>query len=125
MANAQASKAQPRRRRALALLSSTALATLLGGCMQTGLPFARGSDEPKLAATDAIGAIAQWSAAYAQNPQDPKLVLGYAAALKNIGSRDKALEILTAGYHANQKKSENAARPRTSRPPLTQAHERQ
>ncbi|GAH89766.1 unnamed protein product, partial [marine sediment metagenome] len=84
-------------------------ATLLGGCMQTRLPFARGSEEPKLAATDAIGAIAQWSAAYAQNPQDPKLVLGYAAALKNIGSRDKALEILMAGYHANQNNGEIAA----------------
>ena len=109
MANAQGFEAQPRRRMALALLATTALATLLGGCMQTGLPFARSSEEPKLSATDAIGAIAQWSAAYAQNPQDPKLVLGYAAALKNIGSRDKALEILTAGYHANQNNGEIAA----------------
>ena len=109
MANAQGFQAQPRRRMTLALFATTALATLLGGCMQTGLPFARGSEEPKLAATDAIGAIAQWSAAYAQNPQDPKLVLGYAAALKNIGSRDKALEILTAGYHANQNNGEIAA----------------
>ena len=67
------------------------------------------SEEPKLSATDAIGAIAQWSAAYNKNPQDPKLVLGYAAALKNIGSRDKALEILTAGYHANQNNGEIAA----------------
>jgi len=109
MANAQGFEAQPRRRMALALLATTALATLLGGCMQTGLPSTRGSEEPKLAATDAIGAIAQWSAAYAQNPQDPRLVMGYAAALKNIGSRDKALEILTAGYHANQNNGEIAA----------------
>ena len=109
MANAQGFEAQPRRRMALALLATTALAMLLGGCMQTGLPFARSGEEPKLSATDAIGAIAQWSAAYNQNPQDPKLVLGYAAALKNIGSRDKALEILTAGYHANQNNGEIAA----------------
>ena len=109
MANAQGFEAQPRRRMALSLLATTALATLLGGCMQTGLPSTRGSEEPKLAATDAIGAIAQWSAAYAHNPQDPRLVMGYAAALKNIGSRDKALEILTAGYHANQNNGEIAA----------------
>lgn len=108
MANAQRLEAHPRRKMALALLASTALATLLGGCMQSGLPFAR-SEEPKLAATDAIGAIAQYSAAYNKNPQDPKIVLGYAAALKNIGSRDKALEILTDGYRANQNSGEIAA----------------
>ena len=108
MAHAQSLDARPRRRMALALLATTALAALLGGCTQTGLPFG-GSEEPKLSATDAIGAIAQWSAAYNKNPQDPKLVLGYAAALKNIGSRDKALEILTAGYRANQNNGEIAA----------------
>ena len=36
-------------------------------------------------------------------------MLGYAAALKTIGSRDKALEILTAGYRANQNNGEIAA----------------
>ena len=108
MATMQRLEAHPRRRMALALLATTALATLLGGCMQTSLPFAR-SEEPKLSATDAIGAIAQYSAAYNKNPQDPKIVLGYAAALKNIGSRDKALEILTAGYQANQNDGEIAA----------------
>ena len=108
MAHAQSLDARPRRRMALALLATAALAALLGGCTQTGLPFSR-SEEPKLSATDAIGAIAQWSAAYNKNPQDPKLVLGYAAALKNIGSRDKALEILTAGYRANQNNGEIAA----------------
>jgi Flp pilus assembly protein TadD len=108
MATTQRLHAYPRRRVALALLATTALATLLGGCMQTSLPFGR-SEEPKLSATDAIGAIAQYSAAYNKNPQDPKIVLGYAAALKNIGSRDKALEILTAGYQANQDNGEIAA----------------
>ena len=108
MAHTQSLDARPRRRMALALLATTALASLLGGCTQTGLPFG-GSEEPKLSATDAIGAIAQWSAAYNKNPQDPKLVLGYAAALKNIGSRDKALEILMAGYRTNQNNGEIAA----------------
>lgn len=109
MAYAQRFDARPRRRMALALLASTALAALLGGCTQTGLPFARNSEESKLSATDAVGAIAQWSAAYNKNPQDPKMVLGYAAALKAIGARDKALEILTTGYRANQNEGAIAA----------------
>jgi len=102
-------EARPRRRMALALLATTAVAALLGGCTQTGLPFARTSEETKLSAADAVGAIAQWSAAYSKNPQDPKMVVGYAAALKAIGSRDKALEILTDGYRANQTDGEIAA----------------
>jgi Flp pilus assembly protein TadD len=92
----------PRSRRsmALSLLATTAVALVLGGCNQTG-PFARLSNEPKLAAADQIGAISQWSAAYAKSPQDPKMAVGYAAALKAIGSRDRAMEVLTAGYRAN------------------------
>lgn len=108
MAYAQSLDARPRRRLALALLATTALAAMLGGCTQTGLPFGR-SEESKLSATDSIGAIAQWSAAYNKNPQDPKMVLGYAAALKAIGARDKALEILTTGYQGNQNNGEIAA----------------
>jgi Flp pilus assembly protein TadD len=92
----------------LALLATTALATGLGGCNQTG-PFSRFSDEPKLAAADSIGAISQWGTAYAKNPQDPKTALGYAAALKTIGSRDRALQVLTAAYRANQDNGEIAA----------------
>jgi Flp pilus assembly protein TadD len=99
----------PRRSMALALLATTAVAALLGGCTQTGLPFAGLSSEPKLAAADEIGAITQWSAAYAKNPQDPKMALGYAAALKAIGSRDRAMDVLTAGYGANQDNGEIAA----------------
>lgn len=100
----------PRSRRsmALALLATTAVALVLGGCNQTG-PFARLSNEPKLAAADQIGAISQWSAAYAKSPQDPKMALGYAAALKAIGSRDRALDVLTAGYRANMDNGEIAA----------------
>ena len=41
MAYAQSFDARPRRRMALALLATTALAALLGGCTQTGLPFAQ------------------------------------------------------------------------------------
>lgn len=92
-----------------ALLATTAVAALLGGCTQTGLPFARNSEETKLSAADAVGAIAQWSAAYAKKPQDPKMALGYAKALKVIGSRDRALGILIAGYRANPDNAEIAA----------------
>jgi Flp pilus assembly protein TadD len=100
-------QARPRHGIALALLATTALATALGGCTQTGL-FSR-SNEPKLAAPDSIGAIAQWSGAYAKNPQDAKTALGYANALKAIGSRERALEVLTAAYRANQDNGEVAA----------------
>jgi Flp pilus assembly protein TadD len=93
---------------ALALLATTAIAALAGGCTQNG-PFARFSGEPKLAAPNAIGAVAQWSEAYSKNPTDAKTSLGYASALKSIGSRDRALEVLTASYQANPSNGEIAA----------------
>jgi Flp pilus assembly protein TadD len=105
---AQVQGQRPRRGIVLALLATTAIATVLGGCVQSG-PLSRFSGEPKLAAADAIGAVAQWSAAYAKNPQDPKTALGYANALKAIGSRDRALDVLTTAYRANQDNGEIAA----------------
>jgi Flp pilus assembly protein TadD len=105
---AQVQGQRPRRGIALALLATTAIATVLGGCVQSG-PLSRFSGEPKLAAADAIGAVTQWSAAYAKNPQDPKTALGYANALKAIGSRDRALDVLTTAYRANQDNGEIAA----------------
>jgi len=93
---------------ALVLLATTAASALLGGCNQMSLPFAK-SEESKLGAPDAVGAIAQWSSAYAKKPEDPKIALGYASALKAIGSRDKALEILTASYRADPTNGEVAA----------------
>jgi Flp pilus assembly protein TadD len=105
---AQVEGQRARRGIALALLTTTAIATMLGGCVQSG-PLSRFYGEPKLAAADAIGAVAQWSAAYAKNPQDPKTALGYANALKAIGSRDRALDVLTTAYRANQDNGEIAA----------------
>jgi Flp pilus assembly protein TadD len=107
MAHALRPPARSRRTLVLALLATTAIATL-GGCTQTG-PFARFSGEPKLAAPDSVGAVAQWSAAYAKKPEDPKMALGYAGALKAIGSRDRALDVLTAAYRANPNDGEIAA----------------
>jgi Flp pilus assembly protein TadD len=102
------SPARSRRSLAFALLATTAVAALAGGCTQTG-PFARFSGEPKLAAPDAVGAVAQWSAAYSKNPNDAKTALGYAGALKAIGSRDRALDVLTASYQANPSNGEIAS----------------
>jgi Flp pilus assembly protein TadD len=106
MAHAFRSEARPRRSMALALLATTAVAAILGGCGQTGGLFSR---EPKLAAADSIGAVSQWSTAYAKKPDDPKMALGYAQALRAIGARDRALEVLTAGYRANPTNGEIAA----------------
>jgi Flp pilus assembly protein TadD len=92
---------RPRRAIAVALLATTAAAALLGGCTRTGMPLPRFSAEQKLAPTDAVGAVAQWSAAHAKKPTDPSLSIGYAQALKSIGSRDRALDVLTVAYRAN------------------------
>src|SRR3989304_9355231 len=94
MAHAHRSPAGPRRAMVLALLATTAVAALLGGCTQTGLPFARSSNEAKLSPMEAVGAISQWSAAYAKKPQDPKMALGYAMALKAIGSPPPAPRVV-------------------------------
>jgi Flp pilus assembly protein TadD len=99
----------PRRSMALALLATTAIAAVLGGCTQTGLSFSRLAGESKISANDQFGAVAQWSAAYAKDPQNPKNALGYALALKALGSRDRALEILIASYQANRTNGEVAA----------------
>jgi Flp pilus assembly protein TadD len=96
-----------RRAIAIALLATTAAAALLGGC--TGLPLPRFSGEQKLAPTDAVGAVAQWSAAHAKKPNDPTLSIGYAQALKTIGSRDRALDVLTVAYRANPENGRLAA----------------
>jgi Flp pilus assembly protein TadD len=98
----------------LALLASAAAATLLGGCMRTGDT----SDMPELTATDPkmagdpqanAAATAQWAAAYAKKPQDPKLALGYARALRAVGSKDRAMQVMQAAFQADQANGELAA----------------
>jgi Flp pilus assembly protein TadD len=103
---------RPRRSLALALLATTAAGCLLGACNQTGGLFARsnyGSEEKQMSAAEAAGATAQWARAYAKDPQNPKMALGYAKTLKAIGSRDRALDIMTAAYRANPDNGEIAA----------------
>jgi Flp pilus assembly protein TadD len=92
----------------LALLASVAAAALLGGCttgpLMGGSESARAPGAERLAAgTDPEGAAAtaQWAAAYLKSPQDPRMALGYARALKAIGSKDQAMEVLKVSYQTN------------------------
>ncbi len=103
----------PRRRLALALLATTAMAALLGGCSSSDKLFSKlgasSSDEVQLSAADAAGAVSQWGSAYLKNPSDPRMALGYAKSLKAIGSRDRALEVLKTAYQQNTANGEIAA----------------
>jgi Flp pilus assembly protein TadD len=90
---------------ALALRATVAPAALLGGCT-TGPLW--GKNDPSSAERladnadpNAPGATAQWASAYAKSPQDPRMALGYSRALKAIGSRDQALQVLKASYQTN------------------------
>jgi Flp pilus assembly protein TadD len=100
-----------RRSMILALLASTAAASLLGACGQTPKLFSRDSEpaEVKMSAAEAANATSQWARAYLKNPQDPQMALGYARSLKAIGAKDQSLEVLKAAYRANPKDGEIAA----------------
>lgn len=102
---------RPRRSMVFALLATTAAAALLGACNQTDRLFSRSSvpSEVKMTAGEAASATSKWSVAYARNPQDPELALGYAKALRAIGSKDRSLEILKTAYRANPNEGEVAA----------------
>lgn len=95
----------------LALLATTAAASLLGACNQTGGLFSRNNNraDVQMSATEAARATSQWASAYAKDPQDPEMALGYAKSLRAIGSKDRALEILKTAYRANPKEGEVAA----------------
>lgn len=76
------------------------------------------SDMPELTATDPkmagdpqanAAATAQWAKAYAKKPQDPKLALGYARALRTVGSKDRAMQVLQTAFQRNPTNGELAA----------------
>ena len=99
----------PRRSLILVVMATSVAAALLGGCTMTS-PFASdtadfSSSGTKLAddaSPEAVAAAtAQWAAAYAKKPTDPKLALGYGRALKAGGNKDQALQVLQAAYQAN------------------------
>ena len=92
------------------LFATTAVACLLGGCTQTSkLGGNLGSDEVQMSAKDAADATSKWASAHAKDPKDPKVAYNYAKALRAIGSRDRAIEVLTAAYHANPDNGEISA----------------
>jgi Flp pilus assembly protein TadD len=101
------------RRSLVAILFATTAAgcLLLGGCTQTGKLWksGSGSDEVQMSAAEATNATSKWASAYEKKPQDPKTALGYAKALKAIGSRERALQVLTASYQANPDNGEISA----------------
>ena len=85
----------PRSRRSLvfALFAAVAASGPLGACT-TKDPLVPPSTRLARGETNDAVAVTQWAQAYAKNPQDPRMALGYARALKSIGSKDKAFEVL-------------------------------
>jgi len=100
-----------RRSMVLALLATTAAASLLGACGQTPKLFSRNSQpaEVKMSEAEAANATSQWARAYLQRPQDPQMALGYARSLKAIGAKDQSLEVLKTAYRVNPRNGELAA----------------
>jgi Flp pilus assembly protein TadD len=103
-------RSRPRLRHSfvLALLATTAAAALLGGCTRGPVFGNDAAGNPPSAERlagepdpSAQGAIAQWAGAYAKNPHDPRMALGYSRALKAIGSKDQALEVLKTAYQTS------------------------
>ena len=62
-----------------------------------------------MTAEEAAGATSQWAAAYAKNPKDPQMVLGYARALRAVGSKDRSFGILSKAYRADPDNGQIAA----------------
>ena len=63
----------------------------------------------QMSASQALTATQEWAAAYAKNPEDPRNAIGYARALKALGSDDKALEILKTAFQASPTNGDIAA----------------
>ncbi len=100
------------------LIVTTAAAALLGGCNKTGgngLIRANGMALPSVDSASLSGdqsnraKVGQWAAAYSKNPSDPKMVLGYAYALKATGNKQQAMTVLNNGFRSNPGNGEIAA----------------
>ncbi len=106
-----------RRSFTLALLATTAVAAFLGGCNPSdhhlfasnskSFPSETASLTGRHQNTSAV--VGQWAAAYAKNPSDPKMALGYAYALKATGEKQGAFRVLKASFQANPSNGEIAA----------------
>jgi Flp pilus assembly protein TadD len=76
----------------------------LTGCGTSEALFSRRSlpqENVQMSPSEAIAATQEWAATYAKKPDEPRNVLGYARALKALGSDDKALEVLKTAFRAN------------------------
>ncbi len=95
----------------LEAMVAAAFAASLGGC-SIGNPLSSGPPEASLtdsAGNPTPGAVSHWAQAYAKNPQDARVALGYARAMKAIGSKDQAFEILKTAYRRDSKNGEIAS----------------
>jgi len=96
----------------LALLATTAAASLLGACGHSGGGvFSRNSApaEVQMTAGQAAKATSQWAVAYAKDPTNPKMALGYAKSLRALGQKDRSFDILKKTYRANPDDGQVAA----------------
>ena len=107
--NTRSQGRRPRRRLALALLATTAGAAARRLRPDRAALRASVADEPKLSGHRRDRRHRPMVGRLRPEPARSELALGYAAALKNIGSRDRALEVLTAAYQANHTNGEIAA----------------
>ena len=95
---------------ALALFAGAAASGLLGACTPKN-PLAA-SPSVQVAAgetTDGAVAVSRWAEAYAKSPQDPRVAVGYARALKGIGSKDKAFDVLKTAHQRDRDNVELAS----------------
>lgn len=99
-----------RAQKVLALLAVTAMSALLGACTTKNPLSAPASAQLASAdTTDGAVAVTRWAEAYAKSPQDPRVALGYARALKGIGSKDKAFEVLKTAHQRDRDNGEVAS----------------
>ena len=94
----------------LALLASAAASGMLGACTPKN-PLAAPPSAQFAAGetTDGAMAVTRWAEAYAKSPQDPRVALGYARALKGIGSKDKAFDVLKTAHQRDRNNGELAS----------------
>jgi Flp pilus assembly protein TadD len=96
----------------IALLATLGAALPLSGCGTSEALFSRRSlpqENVQMSASEAITATQEWAAAYAKKPEDTRNVLGYARALRALGSDDKALEVLKTAFEASPTNGDIAA----------------
>lgn len=101
----------------MALLATSAAAALLGGCNKDGPHllsrnssiFSHSRSVALAGGSRNQAVVGQWADAYARHPSNPKMVLGYAFALKATGAKQEALRVLKTGFRANPENGQIAA----------------